>query len=398
MNNKSNFNWSVLLGAAFLMATSSIGPGFLTQTTVFTQTLLASFGFVILISIILDIGAQLNVWRVIGVSGKRGQDVANMVMPGLGYLVSLLIVMGGLGFNIGNIAGAGLGFNVIFGLDTVIGAIISAIIATSIFLFKEAGKLMDKFTQIAGFIMIILTLYVAISSAPPVGEAVSKTFMPDIIDPMAIVTLVGGTVGGYITFSGGHRLIDAGVVGKQALPQITRSSVTGVCVTGVMRVFLFLAALGVISNGFTLDPANPPASVFKLAVGDIGYKLFGVVMWAAAISSVIGAAYTSVSFIRSFSPKVENNYRWFVIAFIVFSTVVFAFVGQPVKTLIVVGTLNGLILPITLLVMIIAAHKKSVVGDYKHPIWMSVFGIIVVAMTAYMGVLTIMKQLPKLFG
>ncbi|HRM60406.1 MAG TPA: divalent metal cation transporter, partial [Megamonas funiformis] len=240
--------------------------------------------------------------------------------------------------------------------------IISAIIAISIFLFKEAGKLMDKFTQIAGFIMIILTLYVAISSAPPVGEAVSKTFMPDIIDPMAIVTLVGGTVGGYITFSGGHRLIDAGVVGKQALPQITRSSVTGVCVTGVMRVFLFLAALGVISNGFTLDPANPPASVFKLAVGDIGYKLFGVVMWAAAISSVIGAAYTSVSFIRSFSPKVENNYRWFVIAFIVFSTVVFAFVGQPVKTLIVVGTLNGLILPITLLVMIIAAHKKSVVG------------------------------------
>lgn len=147
MNNKSNFNWSVLLGAAFLMATSSIGPGFLTQTTVFTQTLLASFGFVILISIILDIGAQLNVWRVIGVSGKRGQDVANMVMPGLGYLVSLLIVMGGLGFNIGNIAGAGLGFNVIFGLDTVTGAIISAIIATSIFLFKEAGKLMDKFTQ-----------------------------------------------------------------------------------------------------------------------------------------------------------------------------------------------------------------------------------------------------------
>ena len=170
------------------------------------------------------------------------------------------------------------------------------------------------------------------------------------------------------------------------------------CVTGIMRVFLFLAALGVISNGFTLDPSNPPASVFKLAVGDIGYKLFGVVMWAAAISSVIGAAYTSVSFIRSFSPKVENNYRWFVIAFIVFSTIVFAIVGQPVKTLIVVGTLNGLILPVTLLVMIIAAHKKSVVGDYKHPIWMSVFGVIVVAMTAYMGVLTITKQLPKLFS
>ena len=397
MGNKSGFNWSVLLGAAFLMATSSIGPGFLTQTTVFTQTLLASFGFVILISIILDIGAQLNVWRVIGISGKRGQDVANMVMPGLGYFVALLIVMGGLGFNIGNIAGAGMGFNVMFGIDTVTGAVISAIIAISIFLFKEAGRLMDRFTQIAGFVMIILTLYVAISSAPPVGEAITKTFMPDIIDPMAIVTLVGGTVGGYITFSGGHRLIDAGIVGKKALPQITRSSVTGVCVTGIMRVVLFLAALGVISQGLQLDSANPPASVFNLAVGNVGYKIFGVVMWAAAISSVIGAAYTSVSFIRSFSPKIENNYRWFVIAFIVFSTVVFAIGGQPVKTLIVVGTLNGLILPITLLVMIIAAHKKSIVGDYKHPLWMSIFGVIVVLMTAYMGILTVINQLPKLF-
>lgn len=397
MKTKKGFDFSVLMGAAFLMATSSIGPGFLTQTTVFTEQLLASFGFVILTSIILDIGSQLNVWRVIGISGKRGQDVANMVLPGLGYVVAALIVMGGLGFNIGNIAGAGMGFSVIFGMDTVTGAAISAVIAISIFVFKEAGVLMDKFTQAAGVVMIVLTLYVAVSSAPPVGEAVAKTFVPDVIDPLAIVTLVGGTVGGYITFSGGHRLVDAGVVGKEALPQITRSSVTGVCLTGVMRVFLFLATLGVVTSGLQLDPANPPASVFKLAVGDIGYKVFGVVMWSAAISSVIGAAYTSVSFIRTFSPKIENNYRWFVIAFIVFSTVVFAFVGQPVKTLILVGTLNGLILPVTLLVMIIAAHKKSIVGDYKHPVWMSIFGVIVVIMTAYMGVLTIMKQLPKLF-
>lgn len=392
-----NLDMSVLLGAAFLMATSSIGPGFLTQTTVFTQQLAASFGFVILITIILDIGAQLNVWRVIGISGKRGQDVANMVLPGLGYFVALLIVMGGLGFNIGNIAGAGMGFNVLFGIDTVTGAVISAIVAISIFIVKEAGRIMDKFTQAAGLVMIVLTLYVAVSSAPPVGEAVMKTFAPDTIDPMTIVTIVGGTVGGYITFSGGHRLIDAGITGKEALPQISRSAVTGICLTGVMRVLLFLATLGVISAGMQLDSSNPPASVFQLATGNVGYKVFGVVMWAAAISSVVGAAYTSVSFIRTFNKWIDANYRWFVIAFIVFSTFVFAVVGQPVKTLILVGTLNGLILPVTLLVMLVAAHRKSIVGDYKHPVWMTIFGVIVVAMTAYMGGLTLMNQLPKLF-
>lgn len=83
-----NKNLSVLFGAAFLMATSAIGPGFLTQTAVFTEQLKANFGFVILASVILSLIAQLNVWRVIGVSGLRGQEIANKVLPGLGYFVA----------------------------------------------------------------------------------------------------------------------------------------------------------------------------------------------------------------------------------------------------------------------------------------------------------------------
>lgn len=390
---KRKVNWSVLLGAAFLMATSSIGPGFLTQTTVYTQSLLADFGFVILFSIILDIGAQLNVWRIIGISGKRGQDVANMVMPGLGWVVAALIVAGGLAFNIGNIAGCGLGMQVLFGIDPKIGAVISAVIGISIFICKEAGKAMDKFTQIAGVAMIVLTLYVVIASNPPVGEAVAHTVMPDKIDFTAIITIIGGTVGGYITFSGGHRLIDAGVSGKEHIGEITRASVTGVVVTGIMRVLLFLAALGVITAGMTLDKANPPASVFLLATGQLGYKLFGIVMWTAAISSVVGAAYTSVSFIRTFSKSLDENYKKLIIAFIVFSTAVFVCIGRPVFVLVIVGTLNGFILPITLGVMLLAAYNHKIVGDYHHPVWMTIFGVIVFLMTAYMSIMTIIKLL-----
>lgn len=390
-------NWDLLLGAAFLMATSAIGPGFLTQTTVFTQQLAASFGFVILMSIILDIGAQMNVWRIIAVSEKRGQDIANMVFPGLGYLVALLIVLGGLAFNIGNIAGAGLGLNVMFGISPITGAIISAVIGIGIFLVKEAGKAMDRFAQIAGFVMIGLTVYVAISSAPPVGEAIVKSFVPDKIDMFAIITLVGGTVGGYITFAGGHRLLDAGVRGVDALPQVTKSSVSGILITAIMRVVLFLAALGIVSQGLAIDPANPPASVFKLASGDIGYKVFGIVMWAAAITSVIGAAYTSVSFIKTFSTTFAKNEKFMIIAFILASTLIFALIGRPVKVLVLVGALNGLILPVTLATILVAAYKKKIVGDYKHPLWMTVFGGLVVAVMAYMSAYTLIMELPKLF-
>lgn len=160
------------------MATSAIGPGFLTQTTVFTGQLLASFGFVILISILLDIGAQLNIWRVLTMSEMRAQDIANKLLPGLGHFLAALIVFGGLVFNVANMGGCGLGMNVITGLSVESAAIISCVVALILFWVKEFGSAMDTFAKVLGVIMIGLTLYVAISSNPPWLEAAHRTFIP----------------------------------------------------------------------------------------------------------------------------------------------------------------------------------------------------------------------------
>lgn len=385
-------NWSVLLGAAFLMATSAIGPGFLTQTTVFTGKLGASFGFVLLATILIHAVTQLNVWRIIAAAKKPGQDIANVLLPGLGYFVSALVVAGGLAFNIGNVGGAGLGLNVLLGISPVMGALISTVIAVFIFLNKSAGALMDKFAQIVGGFMVLLTIYVAMTSHPPVGLAIQKTVMPDAVDVMSIVTLVGGSVGGYITFAGGHRLLDAGITGVENMDQVNRSSLMGIGITSLMRILLFLATLGVISQGFLLDPANPPASVFKLAAGDIGYKIFGLVMWSAAITSVVGCAYTSVSFIRTFSPTLEKYHRYLIIGFILFSSFIFSFIGKPVTVLVVVGALNGLILPIVLGSLLLAARKERIVGTYRHSSFLFYTGWIVFAVLMVMSVKTIMKM------
>ncbi len=377
-------NKNAIIGAAFLMATSAIGPGFLTQTTVFTQQLSASFGFVILLSILLDIGTQLNIWRVVSVSRKPAQELANELFFGMGYLLAFLIVVGGLAFNIGNVAGAGLGFEVLFGIDVKIGAVISAIIAIGIFLSKDAGKVMDSFTKILGFVMILLILYVVFVSNPPIFEAVQRTFVPQKFDALATITLVGGTVGGYITFSGVHRLMDAGINGEENLPEINRSATTGILVTAVVRYLLFLASLGVVIAGFTLSKDNPPASVFQSAAGEIGYKIFGVVIWCAAITSVVGAAYTSVSFLRTFHPNFEKYNRQIIIGFIVFSTIIFVLVGKPVKTLVFVGMLNGFVLPIALAIMLIASRKSRLMGNYKHSLVLQIIGWLVVAIMSAM--------------
>ncbi len=381
-----------MLGAAFLMATSAVGPGFLTQTTVFTKQLLASFGFVILLSVILDIFAQLNVWRVLTISGKRGQDVANETLGGSGYILAAMIVFGGLMFNIGNIAGSGLGLNVLFGIPVEIGAFLSALIAIGLFLAKDAGKAMDVFVKILGIVMLGLIVYVVFRSAPPIGEAIHRTVLPLTIDAQAIVTLVGGTVGGYITFAGAHRLIDSGIVGTENLPQVNRSAVTGIMLTAAIRFLLFLAAFGVLSAGFAIDDANPPASVFQSAAGDIGYRIFGVVMWAAAITSVIGAAYTSVSFLKTFSKRLNARSDLLIIAFITVSTLIFLAVGRPVQVLVWAGTVNGFILPFGLAIVLLASRRSSIVKDYRHPIWLQAAGWGVVAVMLYFSIVTLLPK------
>src|SRR5437867_8779702 len=132
------------VGAALLMATSAIGPGFLTQTAVFTSALRADFAFVIAASIAVDVAAQVNVWRVLGVSRRRGQELASDLVPGLGAVVAVLVAAGGLVFNVGNIAGCGLGLAVL-GAPARGGAVASAAAAVVLLSLPRAAGAMDVF-------------------------------------------------------------------------------------------------------------------------------------------------------------------------------------------------------------------------------------------------------------
>lgn len=242
--------------------------------------------------------------------------------------------------------------------------------------------------------MIALTIYVMFSSHPPFTKAIQHTFFPEKIDIKMIVALVGGTVGGYISFAGAHRLLDANIKGPSAIRQVNRSAITGIIITSIMRYILFLAALGVVWQGTVLADNNPAASVFQNAAGSIGYKFFGIVMWAAAITSVIGASYTSISFWKTFHPSIKKNQQWLITGFILLATLLFIMLKQaPSYILVTAGALNGLILPLALTIMLIAVAKKKLFTDYLHPIWLQFAGWIVVVIMSWMGGIVIAESL-----
>lgn len=408
-NSETKKSTSVLLGAAFLMATSAIGPGFLTQTSKFTAQYLASFSFVIVCVIIMDMVAQLNVWSIIGVSGLRGQDIANKMVPGLGVFLAILVAIGGLAFNIGNVGGVSLGLNAMAGIPEKVGCILSGALAICIFLSKNGGAAMDKIAQIMGGIIILVILYVCITTRPPVGTAVVRIFTPEnprsLVAPM--LTLLGGSCGGYITFSGSHRLLDAGLGGQKDVKKFRKSVLTGVSVSSTVRILLFLAVLGVCTSGGTIltdvadtiiNASNPAAEAFRQAAGNLGYRLFGLALFAAGTTSVVGAAYTSVSFLKTLHPFIAKNEKWIIVGFIAFSTVVMTVLGGAAGMVIIAGAVNGLILPIALATMLVASRNKKIVGEsYKHPAILFWLGWVVVLLAGYLGVTTL-PNIMKLFG
>ena len=388
-----------LVGAMFLMATSAIGPGFITQTTQFTAQLGAAFAFAIVVSVLVDVALQLNVWRVIGVSGMRAQELGNRLAPGLGHALAVIVALGGLVFNVGNVAGAGLGLEALLGLGPAVGGAVSAVLAVAIFVSRRAGEAMDRVVIALGFVMIAMTGYVAFVSAPPLGQALRNVVLPEQVDFLAITTLVGGTVGGYITYAGAHRLLDAGVQGPGQADAIARASVSGVLVTAVMRALLFLAVLGVVAAGVQLAADNPTASAFEAAAGQFGLRAFGLILWAAALTSVIGASYTSVSFLASLRPGLEQRRDALVIGFIVVSTAVFLLAGAaPVPLLIFAGAFNGLILPVGVGVLLwVALRRKDLLAGYEYPRWLAAVGVAGWLVTIYLGWRSL-EGLARLFG
>ena len=75
--------------------------------------------------------------------------------------------------------------------------------------------MLDGFTKILGTVKICLRYSLPSVLIRRWRRHCIIPFIPEKINMIAIVTIVGGTVGGYLTFSGAHRLLDAGIKGKE---------------------------------------------------------------------------------------------------------------------------------------------------------------------------------------
>jgi Mn2+/Fe2+ NRAMP family transporter len=136
-----------------------------------------------------------------------------------------------------------------------------------------------------------------------------------------------------------------------------------------------------------LDTANPASTVFIQLAGDWGKPLFGVLLWAAGITSVLGAAYTSVSFLKTEFSFVNRYITPCTIGFILISLCIFLFLGKPTSMLVLAGTLNGFVLPLGLLLLLFARRKRK---DKPSLVWETLI-LLVVLLLILMSIWPLVK-------
>ncbi|MBR0508133.1 MAG: divalent metal cation transporter, partial [Clostridia bacterium] len=275
MNEPEKRNRYAALGAAFLMAASAVGPGFLIQTSRFSAQGGLPFFYVILLVTLADLVTKANVWSVVGASGLSGAQLADRVRPGLGTALTVLIAFGGLSFNVGNVGGVSLGLNAAFGLDERIGALIGGGLAAGIFCFRSAKRVVDRLAIVLSAVIAGSLLAVAIKTQPPVLRTVASLPAPESLPGafFPLITLIGGACGGYIPFSGAHRLLESG---RGDPKTFRRAAALGASVSGLVRFLLFFCVIGVCTAGDAFlsenaasiaDASNPAAQTFLLAAG-----------------------------------------------------------------------------------------------------------------------------------
>ena len=126
--------------------------------------------------------------------------------------------------------------------------------------------------------------------------------------------------------------------------------------------------------------------MFLMATSEIGLRFFGVVLWAAGLTSVVGASYTSISFITT--QKTSTRTRSFMtIAFIAVCAGIYLWLNQaPQKLLVFAGAFNGLILPIGFAVVLwVAWRRRDLLQNYKYPAWLLIIGVATWLLTLYLA-------------
>ncbi|RKO65858.1 Nramp family divalent metal transporter [Desulfofundulus salinus] len=403
---KNNF-WTRLknVGPAAVVSAAFIGPGTVTTATLagvqFKYALLWAMLFSTIATMILqEMSARVGI-----VTGKGlGTAIKNTFEQPAARLAAVLLIVAAIGvgnsaFQSGNISGASMGLQVLFGATKQVWVAVIGLTAFAL-LWTGSYKLVEKVLVAMVVLMSLVFLTTAVVIKPNVGELLRGLFVPVIPPGALLVTLgiIGTTVVPYNLYLHASAAAErwGGIAEKQeAIKASKLDLLVSIGLGGVISLAIIITASSLFGSGVEVKTAGDMAKQLEPLLGPWAKWFFAIGLFAAgatsAITAPMAAAY-AITGVAGWNTDMKSaHFRAIWIIVLAIGAVV-AYVGvNPVQLILFAQAVNGILLPISAIFLLMVVNQEKIMKNFVNGGAMNLAGIAVVLVTVVLGIRMILK-------
>lgn len=390
------------MGPGVLVAAAFIGPGTVTACTLAG----VGFGFSLLWAMLLSIIATLVLQEMsarLGVVSQRGlADVvkSELKSPVLRYIavgiILAAIVIGNAAYEGGNIGGATLGLEALFGTRYAPGYPFLVGGLAFVLLYIGNYKLLEKVFISLVLLMSLSFLVTAVITKPDLLGMLRGMFVPNAPaeSVLTIIALVGTTVVPYNLFLHAS-LVSEKWKSKSDLKFVRRDTFVAIVLGGIVSMSIMVAAAAIPNGTVTnvLDMAKGLEPLF----GTAAKYFIGIGLFAAGVTSAItaplAAAYVVNSCFGWNAGLKDLRFKLVWMGIIGLGVMFMSFGIKPIEIIKFAQIANGLLLPLIAVFLVWVVNKESVMGHYKNTLLQNALGFVIILLAVLLGTKSILKVL-----
>lgn len=397
-----NFGMFKKIGPGVLIAAAFIGPG-----TIATCTIAGvSFGYALLWAMLVSVLATMVLQEMtarLGLVTKKGladvikdQLVSKWARLFVITVILSAILIGNAAYEAGNIGGATLGLEALFGQgQNGYYHFIISFLAFGLLWFGNYKTLEKVFVGLI-FLMSLSFIITAILTGPDIFELIRGLVVPVLPEEglLTVMALVGTTVVPYNLFLHAS-LVNEKWKSQSDLKAAKMDTFLSIGLGGLISMAIIVAASAIPTDQVTgaLDLAMGLEPLF----GESARYFMGVGLFVAGITSSItaplAAAYVASSCFGWNTDLKDWRFRLVWIGILGIGTLFLSFDFKPIEIIKFAQVANGILLPILAILLIWMVNNRWVMGKHKNSFTQNVLGFMILGLSLFLGIKSIAKVL-----
>ena len=369
-----------------LIAAAFIGPG--TVTTCLRSGIYDGYSLLwaLLLSVLVTVILQEMAGRLGIITGKGLPELIRTYIAKpvwrflfLGIILTA-IIFGNAAYEAGNLAGASLGLEALFGTDFASWfPWFSGFFAIAL-LWRGSNKFLERVFTLLVLLMSLSFAITVFLVQPDLNALFTGLLVPKISSDtiLNVMALIGTTVVPYNLFLY-SALVTQTWTAAEDLRFMRRDIVISVVVGGFVSMSILITAAGSkmeeMTNVMDLAVALEPiyGSLAKFGIG-IGLFAAGI---TSAITAPMAAAFVARQCFGWEKANSDPKFRAVWIFIIIAGLASYLFKYQPLQIIYIAQIANALLLPVLALFLIWAVRSREIMGAYNNTIFNNLLSIIV---------------------